>query len=394
MGYLPDDTQGRSSRRPPRGRRVRQVVDFGGGASPRVVTTSSQRRRRARRARRRRRLVLAATVTCLLAAGLVAGRQAASADRPPTKPVSASRLAQVQAQASKAIAAAGAPAAAPASAAAPKRAPLSLPTTTSKVQWVRSTIRVTFDKLHRSYLVFRPKYDPGGATLPVLVELSGSYVTAATEAARSNFMGVMPPAIIVYPAMVGRYWDAGACCGMAAKQHVNDVGFVAAVIHQVRASQPHAASAPVWLAGYSNGGKLAMEVACAEPQLIRAVAVYAATRTSNCTGPPPMSVLEMVGTKDPLTAIGPGSPITENGYTEPTVTALVASYLAADGCKPGASSVTAGTVTETRWSACASGYQDGVVLFGGATHVWPQTSGVTPSAQQVMWDFFASLRHP
>lgn len=57
----------------------------------------------------------------------------------------------------------------------------------------------------------------------------------------------------MYPAAVGESWNAGGCCGPAAKQKVNDAGFMGAPM--ARRDPRH--RQPVYLAGYSNGGQLA-----------------------------------------------------------------------------------------------------------------------------------------
>jgi polyhydroxybutyrate depolymerase len=267
---------------------------------------------------------------------------------------------------------------------------ISLPTTSSTVQWVESQDAMTFDGEMRSYLVFRPGTVAAGSRLPVVVMLAGCCYSAQGEAGRADFRQVASPAILVYPQYLDGNWDAGACCGVAAADHVDDSGFITAVIDQVRQDQPGASPGPVYLAGYSNGGKLAMALACEEPQLFQAVAVFGATRTEGCTGPPPESVLIMAGTADPEDAVT-GSPVVQNGYVEPTVDQLLGSYRAADGCSSTTATIAAGTATLTRWTACAGGHQVGLVLYQGLGHSWPAGSGTTPSGQQVMWDFFVDL---
>lgn len=269
-------------------------------------------------------------------------------------------------------------------------APLAVPTTTSSVDWVEHTVDLTYDGLSRDYLVYRPA-QVSATRLPVVVMLAGCCRSAALEADRADFRVVAGPAILVYPDYYQGDWNAGACCGPSATAGVDDVGFVTSVIDRVRSGQPDASQGPVYLAGYSNGGKLAMEMACREPALFSAVAVYGATRTTSCSGPPPASVLIMSGTADSEVAVGPGPPIVQNGFTEPTVNQLVTSYLEADGCNNDRQTLTAGVALVGRWAACSAGRQVGEVLYKGADHNWPEQSGATPSGQQVMWDWFVDM---
>lgn len=268
-------------------------------------------------------------------------------------------------------------------------APESSIPTGAEIKWSSKTYSMSFDGITRNYMVFTP----GTVTvrpLPVIVELGGCCTTVDVEVARADFRQVASPSILVYPEYVDGNWNAGACCGTPATDHVDDVGFVNAVISDVKASQPDASQGPVYLAGYSNGGKLAMMLACENPSEFLAVAVYGATRTSDCSAVGAESVLIMAGSVDPGTAIS-GTPVVQNGYTEPTVDQLVADYRTADGCSQAASTTTLGVATETLWGDCQGGRRVGEVVYQGDNHTWPEASGATPSAQSEMWRFFASL---
>ncbi len=259
----------------------------------------------------------------------------------------------------------------------------------SEIEWSSKTYTITFDGLVRQYMVFTPGVVSAGP-LPVVVELGGCCTTVDVEVARADFRQVAGPAILVYPEYVDGNWNAGACCGKPASERINDAGFVNAAIADVKASQSEAAQGPVYLAGYSNGGKLAMMLACEDPSEFVAVAVYGATRTSDCPTVRSESVLVMAGSADPGTAIS-GTPVVQNGYTEPTVDQLVADYRSADGCSQAATTTVVGVATETLWGGCQEGRQVGEVVYQGDNHTWPEASGATPSAQSVMWSFFASL---
>ncbi len=261
--------------------------------------------------------------------------------------------------------------------------------TGTEIKWSSKTYSMTFDGLKRNYMVFTPGLVSAGQ-LPVVVELGGCCTTVGVEVARADFRQVASPAILVYPEYLDGNWNAGACCGTPATDHIDDAGFVNAVISQVKASQPGASQGSVYLAGYSNGGKLAMMLACQNPSQFAAVAVYGATRTSDCPTVASESVLVMAGSADPGTAIS-GIPVVQNGYTEPTVDELVADYRSADGCSQAAVTRVLGTATETLWGECQGARQVAEVVYQGDNHTWPETSGPTPSAQSVMWSFFASL---
>jgi len=90
-------------------------------------------------------------------------------------------------------------------------------------------------------------------------------------------------ATVVYPTGLGRRtsWNAGGCCGSAARSDVDDVGFVARTIGRLTSQ----GARQVALVGYSNGGMLAYRVACERPELVDAVAVInASITTATCDG--------------------------------------------------------------------------------------------------------------
>jgi polyhydroxybutyrate depolymerase len=245
--------------------------------------------------------------------------------------------------------------------------------------------------LARSYLLIRPRAT-STTPLPVLMELQGCCTTPDVEAQRSGFVNVTGPAILVYPAGYQQSWNAGFCCHRAQEDRVDDVAFLATVLNQVLTDQPDAATGHVYLAGYSNGGKMALRMACAAPQLFTAVAVYGAVSAAPCPDPAPVSLLEVAGTADPELTIGPGgAPHSVNGYTEPTVQAQVDQYRRADGCAANPATHTQGSVTNTTWTGCRSGDAVQLSLYQGANHAWPPAAGATPSAAQVMWSFFETI---
>jgi polyhydroxybutyrate depolymerase len=243
----------------------------------------------------------------------------------------------------------------------------------------------------RSYLLSRPS-TTSTTKLPVLIELHGSSATPQQEEDRSGFLDVTGPAILVYPAGIDQSWNAGYCCHGAQARGVDDVGFIKTVVDHVLATQPDAAANRVYLTGYSNGGKMALRMACEAPTLFAGVASYGAVNAKACTSPAAVSLLELAATGDPELTIGPGGrPQVENGYTEPTVVAQVEQYRQADACNAVATTTTQGTLTTTTWTQCASGRSVQLGLYQGGDHGWPTGDATTPSAEEVMWDFFQSL---
>jgi polyhydroxybutyrate depolymerase len=233
--------------------------------------------------------------------------------------------------------------------------------------WVRRTVTLTVDGEVRSYLVVRP----AGATgpLPVLMELHGALATPEVEAARSGFVSVARPAILIYPAGYGMSWNDGVCCHEAARQHIDDVAFLTAVTRQVRATEPGADPAATYLVGFSNGAKMAYRMACDEPGLFTAYAVYGAVASVPCARAAPVSLLLL------WTAADPESPADQ-------VAAQLALYRAADRCTSGPEAGGTAEATTTIWTGCRGGALVQSVRYNVGGHAWPA------SAPAEIWGFF------
>jgi len=273
-----------------------------------------------------------------------------------------------------------APAGAPVTAAAPA---------TAEPSWSTATRDLTVGALARSYLLVRPSNPVPGERLPVLVVLHGRTMTPQAAVDVTGFLPVVGRAILVYPAGYGLSWNAGACCGGAHDAGIDDVSFLREVVHDVLATQPDAAPHRVFLAGYSNGGRMAYRMACAAPELFSAIAAAEAVSVYPCAHPAPLRVLEVASTDDPLLVIDTEQPHkVVNGFTEPSVADVVASWRAADGCVAPGSVTTEGTLTTTKWSQCAAGGAVELDLFHGGSHAWPNGTATEPSAQRLMWRYF------
>jgi polyhydroxybutyrate depolymerase len=271
----------------------------------------------------------------------------------------------------------------------PASAPRALPPLPAG--WTSTTVPITVGGLARSYLLIRPQ-TTSTTPLPVLMELQGCCTTPTVEAQRSSFIDVTGPAILIYPAGYQQSWNAGFCCRQAQADDVDDVAFLTSVVNQVLTDQPDAATGQVYLAGYSNGGRMALRMACAAPQLFTAVASYGAVNAAPCPDPAPVSLLEAAGTADPELTLGPGgAPRSVNGYTEPTVQEQVDQYRRADSCGTNPATRTQGNLISTTWTGCRSGNTVQLSLYQGGNHGWPQAGGGTPSAAQVMWSFFQTV---
>ncbi|SOD71454.1 poly(3-hydroxybutyrate) depolymerase [Jatrophihabitans sp. GAS493] len=241
----------------------------------------------------------------------------------------------------------------------------------------------------RTYLTIAPSRRSG--PLPLIVVLAGQNASPTQEALRDELLPLANrgEAILVYPAGYQKSWnvDADSCCGQAGPSNVDDVGFVADVVAAAESSQS-VTSGRVYLAGYSNGGKLAYDVMCREPQLFAAFAAVSATPLTSCAASSHTSALVVVGADDPEL------PISTDAM--PAGAALAAAAIALrtrDACSATSTSVRDGLATITSWSSCSGGTAVSTVLYTGQEHGWPTTSPSTPGAALLLWRFFNRTLH-
>jgi polyhydroxybutyrate depolymerase len=253
---------------------------------------------------------------------------------------------------------------------------------TSTVQQVQSGV------LLRDYVVVRPTV-AGSEPLPVLVVLHGHGMTPAGVARVSAFLPIVGRAVMVYPAGFGQSWNAGACCGLARAAGVDDVAFLSTVVHDVLASVPGTSAQNVYLAGFSNGGRMAYRMACADPGLFAGVAAVEAVPAPACTPPRPVSIAIVAYQDDPYVSVSAQQPTqVVRGMDEPRVDTVVAEWRMADGCLGTPTVKVVGTALISLSSDCQNQTQVQYALYAGGGHRWPAGDLGTPSASRLIWSFF------
>jgi polyhydroxybutyrate depolymerase len=231
---------------------------------------------------------------------------------------------------------------------------------------------------------------PGGGTTsatPIIVMLHGQAVTADQEAGRDAMTPLVAQgrAELVYPQGLGNSWNALGCCAYAQGHDVDDVGFIEALVAAV--DPGHAR--PVYLAGYSNGGRLAYTIACQDPALVDAYAIVDAMPVANgCTLSRPVSILQLDGTADPVIPYRPGDP----GSEQPPATTQVQRLQVLDGCAPAPATTRTGTMVTATYTGCAAGTRLVFATDEGADHWWQPGTAATPGYGPTIWSFLSGGR--
>lgn len=168
-------------------------------------------------------------------------------------------------------------------------------------------VSLDFGGRQRPYLVFVPKVIKYGGTMPLVIVLhgGGGHAASAVMRSRMNEAAEKKGFIAVYPNGTGRLklklltWNAGPCCGYAAREQADDVGFIRALINWLEVNRPVTPGA-VFVAGMSNGAMLCHRLGCELAEKISAIAVVAGSFSPDerCKPARPVPVILFNGTDD------------------------------------------------------------------------------------------------
>lgn len=271
----------------------------------------------------------------------------------------------------------------------------------------------------RTYLVHvPPNYSPK-KPLPLVVVIHGAFDTAAGMEKYSTFSDLADRErfIVMYPNGMGifglfQHWNAGHCCGKAANDDVDDVGFIADAIDDVRARlqiDPNR----IYMVGFSNGGMLAYRFAAERGDILAAVAPLAASiggRPSEDAPQwripdpvKPLSVITIHGMADDDIVYEGGVSLHRGGTrTFWSVNESIDFWVRHNGCHPNAAAteLNHGHVRIHTWGACSNDTEVVLYLMENWGHVWPgryftaELEEEDPlkdfDAAEVIWNFFKS----
>lgn len=273
-----------------------------------------------------------------------------------------------------------------------------------------STRTVHIAGLERSYLVHIPLAIVAGSPLPVVLVFHGGGGNAENAAHMTGFDSLADKSgfLAVYPNGTGRLddalltWNAGECCGYAMQNHIDDVGFIRALLQDLR-SVVAIDDKRIYATGMSNGALMAYRLACELSDQIAAIGPVSGTLNfPACAPAQPVSVIHFHGTADQHIPYeggnGPES-LTDTNFA--SVESSIQFWVANDRCGSSPARETFADIVRTTYQDCASGTGVELYTIQAGGHAWPGgTSGWeggdaptrTISASQLIWDFFAA--HP
>lgn len=163
---------------------------------------------------------------------------------------------------------------------------------------------VTVNGDTRSYLVHVPRQYHADQATPMVLVLhggGGNMQIQATErfyhqisaAEKYGYIVVFPNGYSRFPGGKLATWNAGNCCGAAAKKQVDDVAVIRAII-QAMQQQANIDPQRIFVDGMSNGGMMAYRLACELSGTVSAIASVAGTdNTQRCQPAKPVAVLHI-----------------------------------------------------------------------------------------------------
>jgi polyhydroxybutyrate depolymerase len=263
----------------------------------------------------------------------------------------------------------------------------------------------------REYRVHVPRSYRGGPT-PMLLALHGGGGDADFQADDSNykliskseqagFIAVFPNGYSQMPSGILATWNAGACCGAAKKNNIDDAGFLRDVIARVE-RQAKVDRDRIFVTGMSNGALMSWRLACEASDLVRGIAPVEGTdNTASCKPSRPVAVIEFHSLDDDHIPLNGGrgvSALTDTSFA--SVPATQEKWTKLDRADPNAKRVL--TVTGAHCDlhpARPGGAPVELCLTDSGGHSWPgggtqqgrKQPSMAISANDLMWNFFSSL---
>jgi polyhydroxybutyrate depolymerase len=262
----------------------------------------------------------------------------------------------------------------------------------------------------RSYIVHLPPGHDPARPAPVVLVLHGGGGHAGNAQRMTGFDAVADAEgfIVVYPNGTGRLrdrlltWNAGRCCGYAAQQHIDDVGFARALLADLGAVA-RVDERRVYATGMSNGAIMAYRLACELSDVIAAIGPVAATQDpADCSPTRPVPVLHIHGDDDQHAPFEGGVGAESlAGVAFTSVEQTLAFWVRHNGCDPTPRTAERGNLRHTVYEGCQADAAVELYTVLGGGHAWPGGQPGWPGADiptgeldasRVIWEFFAE--HP
>ncbi|MEO6205476.1 MAG: PHB depolymerase family esterase [Mycobacteriales bacterium] len=257
---------------------------------------------------------------------------------------------------------------------------------------VSTVVATTYDGALRQVRIYVPPKVPQRSRVPLVMVLHGLFLDPATAEATSGLDRVADDndVAMVYPQGLNGSWNAGTCCDASSRNGVDDVGFLAHVVDLVDTLRPIDRDR-VYIAGFSNGGMMALRAACARPDVFAAAASVGGTLQSGCLSPSPSSALLVHGMRD-TTVQYEGSAYSRFLQTALTPVRAASLILARHAGCTTLRTHTSARYRMTTYRGCAPQSSVELVTVPGLGHHWPTATTDGVDGQKLVWSFLSRQR--
>lgn len=252
------------------------------------------------------------------------------------------------------------------------------PLTTSVEQSLQTT-----DGRTRTYRLFVPQALTSKKPAPLVIALHGGLGSATQFEANSGLSEFAETNgfYVAYPNGVGaleglstlQTWNAGDCCGPAAKNNVNDLAFIRTLISILKTTYT-IDSKRIFIIGHSNGAMMAYKIACELSDQISGIGVQAGSLgMEECKSSHPVSLIHIHGTSDSNFPISGGIGNGVAGIPFRSARFAVDTIASANKCEvnPQVFPYKGNTdLTIYSWNKCANSSSIRYITVQGATHAW------------------------
>ncbi len=265
----------------------------------------------------------------------------------------------------------------------------------------------------RNYLLHIPPVYDGEQAMPLVIILHGGGGNAKSmiEITGMNEKSDEAGFIAVYPNGTGGIsdekiltWNCGFCCGYAANNNIDDVGFIRSLIDNLE-GQLNIDTARIFVTGISNGGMMTYRLGCELADKIAAIAPVAGSMGDwAVVSENPVSVIIFHGTADQHVLYEGGVPLKSfdaGNRVDKPVSYAVDFWVNFNNCSTTPAKETSGNIIKDVYSGGRNGSEVVLYTIIGGKHAWPggraawlggDVATREISATDLMWEFFAA--HP